>query len=84
MVRLKKGLAHYKTKILPLTESITETATQLIEDLSLSCGLQLADALIAATAIGHRLTLLSGNAKHFRDIQGLALEKFDPDSRDSD
>jgi predicted nucleic acid-binding protein len=78
---LKKGLDSYGTEILPITPIISETATQLIEGLTLSCGLQLADALIAATAIEYRLRLLSGNAKHFREIEALSFEKFDPDSQ---
>jgi predicted nucleic acid-binding protein len=84
LVRLKKGLDSYGTEILPITPTISKSAIQLIEELTLSCGLQLADALIAATAIEHGLRLLSGNAKHFREIEALSLERFDPDSQAAD
>jgi predicted nucleic acid-binding protein len=84
LVRLKKGLENYGTRILPITAEISECAMQLIEELALSSGMQLADALIAATAIEHRLTLLSGNEKHFRAVSGLSLQRFDPNSQDAD
>jgi predicted nucleic acid-binding protein len=43
----------------------------------LSHGLQVTDALIAATALEHRLALLSGNIKHFALIGGLQIERFE-------
>ncbi len=49
-----------------------------MEALTLSHGLQLGDALIAATALEHGLRLLTGNVKHFNAIEGLNLEKFEP------
>ncbi len=50
----------------------------LVEAHFLSDGLLLADALIAATAIEHTLTLSSANSKHFRPIPGLVLQAFEP------
>jgi predicted nucleic acid-binding protein len=84
LIRLKKGLESYGTKILPITAEISLYAMQLIEELALSSGMQLADALIAATAIENRLTLFSGNEKHFRSVSGLSLQRFDPNSQDAD
>ena len=46
--------------------------------IALSGGLHLADALIAATALEHSLTVLTANAKHFSIIEGLNMEKFLP------
>jgi predicted nucleic acid-binding protein len=40
--------------------------------------LQLADALIAATALEYSLTVLTANAKHFAIIDGLNMERFVP------
>lgn len=76
--RLKKGLAQSKAQILPLTPAISERAMDLIDGHALSHGLQLGDALIAATAMEHGLTLLSGNVKHFAKLPGLSLEAFKP------
>lgn len=39
---------------------------------------QLGDALIAATALEHGLTVLTANAKHFSPINGLRVEVFIP------
>jgi predicted nucleic acid-binding protein len=44
----------------------------------LSDGLRLADALIASTAVVHGLVLVSANGKHFKGIDGLALQIFEP------
>jgi len=48
----------------------------LIETHALSEGLRLADALIAATALEHQLTLLTGNIRHFNPIATLGIEAF--------
>ncbi|MGQ0711717.1 MAG: type II toxin-antitoxin system VapC family toxin [Rhodoferax sp.] len=76
--RLKKGLAQSGAHILPLTPSISQRAMELIDGHVLSHGLQLGDALIAATAVEHGLTLLSANAKHFAKLPGVRLEVFKP------
>lgn len=74
----KKGLAERQTQIIALSEAISARATQLIDRYALSHGLRLADALIAATALEHQLTLLTANVKHFAPIEGLVLEQFSP------
>jgi predicted nucleic acid-binding protein len=76
--RIKQGLSAQKTTILPLSANVGERATQLIDEHALSSGLQLADALIAATAIEHSLVVLTANAKHFGAIPNLKIERFDP------
>jgi predicted nucleic acid-binding protein len=76
--RIKKGLAACNTAFIPLTEAISAQAMSLIDQYSLSHGLQLGDALVAATAIENNMTLLTANLKHFRPIAGLNIEAFDP------
>lgn len=57
---LRKSLKSWKTKILYLNEEISIKAMFYVEQFYLSHSMQLADALIAATAISHRLSLLTG------------------------
>ena len=78
LAQVKNGLALSDARILPITIDISDRALALIDSHALSNGLQLGDALIAATALEHGLTLLSGNAKHFSKLPGLALEVFKP------
>jgi predicted nucleic acid-binding protein len=40
--------------------------------------MQLADALIGATAISHGLPILTGNDKHFRVLKDIQIKKFTP------
>jgi predicted nucleic acid-binding protein len=59
---------------------IITSATQIPkEPLFLSHSLELADALIAATALNSGLPLLTANDKHYRMIDGLNLHVFRPD-----
>ena len=44
----------------------------------MSHGLQMGDALIAATAIEHQLPVLTANVKHFGAVAGLKIEAFMP------
>jgi hypothetical protein len=76
--RAKRGLAAPQTQILPLTPAISERAMALVEAHALADGLQLADALIAATALEHNLTLLTGNTRHFLAVETLKVERFEP------
>jgi len=64
--------------LLPLTEAITQRAVGIMESLVLSHGLQMGDALIAATAIEHGLSVLTANVKHFAAVPHLRLEPFTP------
>ena len=76
--RIKKGLAMRHTDILPVSGAISDRALQLVETYAQSHVMQLGDALIAATAMQHGLTVLSANVKHFGAIDALRLEAFLP------
>lgn len=78
LARLKKDLAARKARVLPITEAISARASALVEMHFLGDGLQMADALIAATAIEHGLILATANTKHFAPIGGLTLQAFAP------
>jgi predicted nucleic acid-binding protein len=77
LVAIKKMLERRDALILPITENISQKAIDLLESFALSHGLQMGDALIAATALEHNLTLLTGNVKHFKPIPLLRVEKFE-------
>jgi len=75
---LKKDFSARKAKVLQIDASISNRASSLIETHALSDGLQLADALIAGTALEYRLAVLTANTKHFEPIIGLTVECFTP------
>lgn len=64
--------------VLPITKNISDLACRLVEQYALSHSVHVADALIAATALTHNLTLLSANGKHFSVIKGIRLQVFRP------
>ena len=76
--RAKRGLVSKNTEIIPITPAICECAMGLIDTYALSAGLQVADALISATAIERQLTVLTANTRHFSAIEGLSVEAFVP------
>lgn len=78
LVAVKKMLDKRAARLLPVTETITLRATELMESLTLSHGLQMGDALIAATAIEHQLPVLTANVKHFGAVAELKIETFLP------
>lgn len=67
---LKKILSGLK--ILPLEENISENAGEI----KARYGLTLADAIIAATALKHKLELATLNVKDFKRVVGLKLKSF--------
>ena len=73
LVAVKKMLQHRAATLLPVSEAITQRAIELMESLTLSHGLQIGDALIAATALDHGLPVLTANVKHFSAIAELKV-----------
>ena len=71
-------LSSFGFVVLPLTERIGHRALIYLEEYTLSHGLKAGDAIVAATAVENKLTLISSNAKHFKAIQELKLEIFKP------
>lgn len=78
LAQIKRGFAVASAQILPISAAISDRAMQLIDTYALSRGLQLGDALIAATALEHNLTVLTANGKHFTPVDGLQVEVFAP------
>jgi len=74
----KRFLTDFQVVVLPFSANIGQRAAVYIEEYSLATGLRAGDALVAATAVEHGLTLSTSNAKHFRQITGLDLQVFEP------
>ena len=51
-------------------------ATELLEALTVSRGLQMGDALISATGLAHGLPVLTANLEHSTVVPGLRVEGF--------
>lgn len=75
---LRKTLKDWETKILYISEEISAKAMFYVEQHYLSHSLQLADALIAATAMSHGLPIMTGNDKHYKVIKEIQIKKFRP------
>jgi predicted nucleic acid-binding protein len=78
LVILRRALRKWNVKILFITEDISTKAMFLVEQHFLSNSLELADALIASTAISNGLKLLTGNIKHYKVIKNIETEGFKP------
>lgn len=71
---LRKIKRHLSSiRILQIDEAISVAATELIERYAKSHGLQIPDALIAATSINRALQLYTGNTKDFIYIEKISL-----------
>jgi len=77
-IALHRFLEQLDFHVFPVSEVISQRALFLMEEWRLSHQMLMADALIAATAIEHGKTLLSGNSKHYRFLKMLKLECFRP------
>lgn len=68
-------------ELIPVSVSISYAAANLIEEHELSDGLDITDALIAATARETGETLATANYRHFRKIPDLMVHRFHPSRR---
>ena len=73
---LNKIKKHLKAlNIVHFDNDVSELAVNMIESYSKSYGLQIPDAIIAATALSLEIKLFTLNLKDFRYIDGLKLQK---------
>ena len=75
---LRRTLHGWKTPVLPIDDTVSSRAVLYVEEHFLAHSLQLADALIAATAVEYGLPLATANVKHYRPIRELTLQPFRP------
>jgi predicted nucleic acid-binding protein len=73
---LRKALHGWNTQILYISEEISAKAMFYVEQHFLSHSVQLADALIGATAIAYGFPILTGNDKHYKVMKHLEIKKF--------
>ena len=73
LLKLKKHLTNLNQ--IPVDEETSNLTLALLETYALSHRLNLPDALIAATALRHNLSLYTLNIKDFRFIDKLSLYK---------
>lgn len=71
LIKIKSRLQ--QLTILQIDQDICEKAIALVEKYAKSHGLHIPDALIAATAICHRMEFLTYNVKDFKFIEFLQL-----------
>ncbi len=74
----RRALYAWNTKILYISEEISVKAMFFVEQHYLSHSIQLADALIGATAISHGLPILTGNDKHYKILKDIQIKNFRP------
>lgn len=75
---LRQTLKIWNTKIIYISEDISAKAMFFVEQHFLSHSMQLADALIGATAISCGEPVLTSNDKHYKVLKDLKIKKFRP------
>jgi predicted nucleic acid-binding protein len=75
---LRQALKIWNVQILYISEGISAKAMFFVEQHYLSHSMQLADALIGATAITYGSTILTANDKHYKILNDLQIKKFRP------
>ena len=71
-------LAMLQVKVIDINDAISLLATELVKIYFHSHSIELADALIGATALFHKTELITCNVKHFTPMQNLIVVPFTP------
>ena len=72
----KKSLKEMEIRTIYLTHEISAKAIFYVEEFFLSHAMQMADALIGATASTYGLKLLTANGKHYKMLNDVEIEIF--------
>ena len=78
LTHFRQALHGWNAKILYISEEISVKAMFVVEQYFLSHSMQLADALIGATAIDYGFALVTGNDKHYKVMKDVKIKKFRP------
>lgn len=70
-IKLDKTLRSFTS--VAITQEISELAIMLIKKFTLSHGILILDAFIAATSLAHHYSLVTANIKHFQMIKELSI-----------
>ena len=74
----REMVIQYGFAVVPLAEEIGHRAAIYMDQYRLKSGLDLVDALVAATAVENAQTLCTANVKHFKAIADLSIKAFRP------
>ena len=75
---LRKALYGWNAQILYISEEVSAKAMFYVEQHFLSHSIQLADALIGATAIAYGFPIFTANDKHYKVMKDVQIKKFRP------
>jgi len=75
---LRQALHGWNAQTVYISEEISAKAMFLVEQHFLSHSIEIADALIGASAIAYGLPLLTGNDKHYKVMGDIEVKKFSP------
>ena len=78
LVQLRRALRAWKVEILYVNEEISAKAMFLVERHFMSDSMQLADALIASTALTNGMSIVTANDKHYKVVKQLEIIVFRP------
>ena len=75
---IKRFIHDLGFELIPINANISHRAMIYMEEYALSSGIDLADALIAATATENNTILCTTNHKHYKVIPSLEIDIFRP------
>ena|ERR1035438_1624234 len=75
---LRQALNSWNAKLVYISEEISAKAMFMVEQHFLSHSIEIADALIGASAIACGLPVLTGNDKHYKVMGDIQIKKFLP------
>ena len=78
LLAYQQTLRLWKTEILHVDASISAKAVFFVEQYYMSHALQVADALIGATAMARGSAILTANDKHYKVLKDIQIVKFRP------
>ena len=76
---LRRALHLWGTDILYVSADISAKAMFYVEQHFLSHSLEIADALIGATAVSSGMPIITGNYKHYRVMKEVEVKRFRPE-----